>query len=183
MRDDRIRHLLHASPATAIRLLYEDYYHKLKSIALRYTGDEESAADAVQEVFLSIWENAGRISREHEYSVLQYLVKAVRNRAISHYRQSAGTTMVSETFLDNTSADEMSVEGVIIREETIDEVRNLIATFPQKEKECLMMKLDEQLSTQQMAERLNVTVKAVERSLTSGRKRLKALWMVLNKNN
>jgi predicted DNA-binding protein YlxM (UPF0122 family) len=38
------------------------------------------------------------------------------------------------------------------------------------------MKLDEELSTDQIASKLNVSKKAVERSLTSANKRLRKYW-------
>lgn len=80
---------------------------------------------------------------------------------------------LNSAILDN----QPSIESRIIRAEINREVRQLVEKFPKRERECLLMKMDEGLSTEQIAERLNITEKAVERTVTSAYKRLRKRWI------
>ena len=71
-----------------------------------------------------------------------------------------------------------SVEANIIELEISREIREIISTFPRREKECLLMKIDKEMTTEQIAVELNVSKKAVERSVTSANKRLRRLWLL-----
>jgi RNA polymerase sigma factor (sigma-70 family) len=112
-------------------------------------------------------------------------VKVVRYKAITHYKAAIQTNKRKKIFLNGKvhHSTEPSVETNLIELEIRKEIRQLILTFPQKEKECLLMKLDEELSVDQIAVRLNVSGKAVERSLTSANKRLRKCWMTKKENN
>ncbi len=56
------------------------------SIALRITGDQTAAEDAVQEAFLGIWRNAGRYTQQRG-SVRTWLVAFVHHRAVDTIRR------------------------------------------------------------------------------------------------
>lgn len=69
---------------------------------------------------------------------------------------------------------EQSIEARIIQVEITEEILQIIARFPKRERECLMMKIEEELHNEEIALRLGVGVKAVEKSLTSAKKRLRS---------
>ncbi len=177
--NDLFRKLLLSYPSKAIQFLYEAYYRSLLRIALNLTQDKDAAEDIVQEVFLYVWINSKRLGKHHEQSIEHYLVRAVRNKAITHYKKSVQLKVDRRKYIDNGSFAwyDNSVEKTVIEMEIIKEIRQLIATFPLKERECLLMKIDEELTTDQIALAQNVSRKAVERSLTSARKRLRKYWL------
>jgi RNA polymerase sigma-70 factor (ECF subfamily) len=181
--DKRLRKLLRSYPGKAITLMYEAYYHKLKSFACTLTTDEATAEDVVQETFLDLWENAHRLDELHQCSLQSYIVKMVRNKAVTAYRKAVETMIKRDTFLNGQTTKDLSVEAKIIRAETNQLVRNLIAGFPRRERECLMMKMDDGLSPIQTAEALDISLKAVERALTSAKKRLRKQWSAINKKS
>lgn len=86
-------------------------------------------------------------------------------------RQQALQHQIRQT----TSPVENSIEIKLIALEDKIWLRNLIKNFPRRERECLLLKLDEELSLDEIAARLKVSRKAVERSLTSANKRLRRI--------
>jgi len=173
--NNRFRELLLAYPAKAIELLYETYYNGLTRLALRFTRDEITAEDIVQEVFLYVWKNHKRLGQYHEQSIEHYLTRAVRYKAISHYKQKIKLSIELLEFRNNSTSSWRvnSAESGMMEREIINEIRLVIATFPKRERECLLMKMDKEMTPDQIAEVQKVTRKAVERSLTSAYKRLR----------
>ncbi len=177
--NERFRKLLLCFPNKAIELLYHRYYRVLLHIAMKLTHDEKAAEDILQETFVHIWENHKRLGQHHERSIQYYLVRVVKNKAITHYKETIRLTEKKFRFFKGQTFNlkDFSIEEKMIRGEINQEVRQLIATFPRREKECLLMKMDEEMSSEQIAIKLNVSKKAVERSITSANKRLRKYWL------
>lgn len=172
--NERFRKLLRSYPVGAVELLYDLYYKSLLSIASSLTHDPDASEDIVQDTFLHIWENKEKLSQGHERSIEHYLVRVVRNKSISFYKRRKHFNVDNLRFLNNpANRGENPIETNIIEGEIIQEIRHFISTFPKRERECLLMKIDEALTLDQIAFRLNVSRKAVERSLTSANKRLR----------
>jgi RNA polymerase sigma factor (sigma-70 family) len=174
--NERFRKLLLAYPAKAVELLYRLQYRHLKTIAWSLTHDKSASEDIVQETFIHVWENHKRLGQADNRSIEHYLTRVVKNKAITYYKR---TRVNNENVVLNGHAItdvEGSVENNIIRDELIGEVRRTISRFPRREKECLMMKIDSEMTTQQIAVCLNVSLKAVERSITSAYKRLRKFF-------
>lgn len=177
--DARFRMLLLSYPAKAIELLYQHYSASLLLLAKSLTRDDIASEDIVQETFSYVWENRKRLSSEHQRSIEHYLVRAVKFKSITHYQRERKLNQKKIDYFNGRPVDSSqgSIEESIIRAEVIEEIRQVINTFPRREKECLLMKIQQNMSPAEIAEKLKVTVKAVERSLTSANKRLKKHWL------
>ncbi len=183
LNSHEIRKLLLSFPRKAVRILCEQYYQALVNIAFGLTHDREAAKDIVQDAFFHVWQNARRLGAARERSIQHYLVRVVRNRAISHYH---GSNMQSDHiahFARTLTRHERSVETGYLQDERSQEIRDMIARFPLRERQCLTLKLDEDLSNPEISARLGVGIKAVERSLTSARKRLRNALEAQRKNS
>ncbi|HLT79616.1 MAG TPA: sigma-70 family RNA polymerase sigma factor [Cyclobacteriaceae bacterium] len=169
--NERFRRLLGVLPEKAIKILYEEYCHALITFAESLVHDRRAAEDIVQEAFIHIWEQHEKLSRPDHRSIEHYLIRVVKNKSISYHNKHMQLRLKAVEV--NHRLSERSIEARWIDLETSKEIRNIILTFPLRERQCLMMKLDEEVTTQQIADRLKVTRKAVERSLTSAYKRLR----------
>lgn len=178
IENERFRNLLDAYPVKAIEYLYEHYYEQLFRLAAWLTRNEHQAQDILQDVFLHIWKNHKALSKQHEQPILHYMIRAVRNLSMTYFNKIQRFNEFQNRYLNghSFSIHEEAIENKIIDREIKQEVRNFIATFPRRERECLLMKIDQELTPQQIADRLKVSRKAVERSLTSGKKRLQKCW-------
>ncbi len=179
IENERFRKLLLAIPAKAIEILYDQYYRSLLRIAINLTHDSELSEDIVQETFVHVWQNHKTLGQFHQRSIQHYLVRIVRNKAITQYKRTKHQREQKSEFLNgsNFQFNDPPIEAILIKSETNAELRHLISTFPKRERECLLMKLDQEMTTEQIAINLNVSKKAVERSLTSANKRLRKRWL------
>lgn len=173
--NEHLRNLLRTAPGDAIQILYDLYSGGLRNIARNLVHDESAAQDIVQEAFVHIWKNAHRLGELHEKSIQHYLVRIVRNRSITYYQDSRKDEARKSDFVIEHAGQsfEDPIEVLLIVNENTQELRDLINTFPQRERECLLLKLDGQMKNEQIARHLQISEKAVERSITSAYKRIR----------
>lgn len=171
----RFRKLLLAWPEKAIAFLYDSYYKSLLSIAESRTGDRKASEDIVQETFALVWQNRKWLGQQHNKSIQNYLFKVVKNKSISFYRKKVKKDSDRMKYLDGCVNDpiENPAEANIILTERGNSIKLIISGFPRRERECLVMRFHQDMSIEGIAQQLNISKKAVERSLTSARKRLK----------
>lgn len=73
----------------AFREIYELTSGKLFGICLRILRDSEEAEDVLQDVYLTVWNKAGRFDPERA-SPITWLATIARNRAIDRLRMQGG---------------------------------------------------------------------------------------------
>jgi RNA polymerase sigma factor (sigma-70 family) len=176
--NERLRRLLVSYPVKAIQILYQHYHGSLLRIAAGLTRNVRTAEDIVQEAFAHVWENHKLLGRHHDKPIFYYLARVVKNMAISEYKGSIVLAVRKNKLRQYlvAHASEAPVDNQLVQKEVRSQVRRLISTFPLRERQCLLIRLDEQCSVDEIAKRLGITKKAVERSITSANKRLRRLW-------
>jgi RNA polymerase sigma-70 factor (ECF subfamily) len=130
--------------------------------------------DVLQDVFTDVLVRHREIGRPRGESVIGYLIKAVTNHSISLYRKKT-RAVGRETEYYYTSArggQENPIESAIISKERQSFLRLIIGTLPPRQKECMLLRVYQEMSTKEIARRLGITKKAVEWNLDSARKRL-----------
>lgn len=172
-----IRKLLLSYPRRAIKILCDNYYKSLLKIAYNLTHEKDAAKDIVQDTFTYVWQNSRELANYHERSIQHYLVRIVRNKSITYYNENVTLSKRKIRLMSGQSLGlaEQSIEARIIHIEITQEILDIIARFPKRERECLMMKIEEELHNEEISLRLGVGIKMVEKSLTSAKKRLRKL--------
>src|SRR5690606_33833779 len=66
---------------TAFKAIYHQYHPALYLYAYKLTEDEDDAADLVQELFITLWENRNRIDIKE--SLRAYLYRSIRHRFLN----------------------------------------------------------------------------------------------------
>ena len=174
-QNDRFRNLLLSWPEKAVRILYESYYDSLLIISQRFTHDLNASEDIVQETFTHVWQHHKSLGQQRSQSIQYYLVKVVKNKSITVYKQRMRLESNQARYANqkNQSLIDFPTEADIISLETNVCFRLIVDTFPRRERECLMLRFDSELSVEEIANELSISKKAVERSITSAKKRLR----------
>lgn len=180
--NERFRNLLLSWPAKAISFLYEAYYKTLLTISERLTHNREASEDIVQETFAHVWLKHKELSQQHDQSIQFYLIKVVKYKSITFYKKKSQEDTKYSGYKNGMLVDhlELSREERLILDERSNTLRKIISTFPKREKECLLLRLDYNLSVTEIALQLGISNKAVERSLTSAKKRLKKFKHIIS---
>jgi RNA polymerase sigma factor (sigma-70 family) len=83
-----ILELVASGDRQAFARLYERTSSKLYGICLRLLGNESEAEDVLQDVYVTVWQKAGRFERERA-SPITWLAVLARNKGIDRLRRRA----------------------------------------------------------------------------------------------
>lgn len=180
INDAHFQNLLKSWPEKAFRYLYEHYYHSLLSIAGWRTHDRDAAKDIVQETFVEVWQSRERIARIRELRIEAYLFAIVKNKSNAFFNKRARLNENQMQYIKHVlQIAETPVEHEIISAEEKETIFRILSGFPERERQCLTLKFYEGMSNETVAVTLEVTVKAVERSVTSAYKRFRNYFDLL----
>jgi RNA polymerase sigma-70 factor (ECF subfamily) len=171
--NERFRNLLFSWPGKAMVFLHHNYYDRLVRFSQKHTHDREASKDIVQDIFEYVLTKHKFLGTHLTGSIQHYLWKAVENKSISAYRRKSRTVPIETHHLDGYPEVADASESSIISEEKKTYIPMIVSKLTPREKECLLLQIDRGLTVKEISAKLAITVKAVERNLTSARKRLR----------
>ena len=139
----------------AVEILYARYGSSLYSLAYQVTGSDRYAQDVVQEVFISVWKDAGRFDPA-KGALSSWLFALARHKAIDLVRREATirkrTADVDLEFEE--SSDDVDQEAWLrIRR---DRVHEAIRQLPEAQRVALELAFFAGLTHVEVAERLGI---------------------------
>lgn len=165
--------------------VYMDTYKDLCLLALRYVHSVSVAEDIVQDSFCKVLIRRPEVFRFEDSSRIRaYMWRTVRNNAVDWCRKNSGKSASLEeraldaeisVMLDDLFTPENSGAfdyDVLTR--TLDEV---ISGLPPRAHEVFMLRRDKGLSNNEVASKLGVSVKSVEKQMTISLKRIKRAFL------
>lgn len=170
-----LRRKLLVNPEEALKILSEKYRNKLVACSRAYTGNLEASEDIVQDAFVIVWLSHQVIGKQHEKSVLQYIIKIVKYRSIDFFNDSIKKKNEHLKYQSMFSPTAEPADALLLALEHGVEIRKIFSGFSTRERECFLMQADEKLRVKEIAKKLNISVKAVEWNLTNARKRFKRM--------
>ncbi len=148
--------------------IFDRCYDHLRNYLYYLSGDIQWTDDAVQEVFLILWEKRGSVKDE---GVLQYLLTIGRNHFLKQFRSRSVRLKFEKQ--QNLNDTEPSTEDVFLSEEFENQLQMAISELPEKCRTIFLLSNIDGMSNKQIAENLNVSVKAVEKQITKAYKILR----------
>ena len=141
---------------------FDAYYPMLCRIAFGYIPDTHECDDIVQECFIAVWNNGKYQLGEKEF--LSYMVRAVKNNCISFLRKQ-NLKMIS------LEENEMHIACSDIADEDADEIsldeklEQILIKLPPKCKEIFLLSKCHGLKYQEIATKLDLSIKTVENQM------------------
>jgi len=122
--DDELIALVLRRQEAALGMIYDRYGRLVYTIALRITGDRETAEEVVQDVFQNVWQTAGSY-RPGAGAFSSWLLSIARHRAIDATRSKRERARGREETLgyDVPTAEDFGVERAVARSGLRDTVR------------------------------------------------------------
>jgi RNA polymerase sigma-70 factor (ECF subfamily) len=161
------------SDKAAFDELFRCYYTPLCRYALKITGEEESAEEAVQFVFIHFWEHRKTLSIQQ--SVAAYLFKAVRLKVYETFRSQQIKAKYEQDFAERQELIEEENNTVLDNYELSCLIWNAVDQLPEKCAEIFRLSRDEGLTYNEIAAHLNISVKTVENQMGIAFKKLREI--------
>lgn len=144
--------------------IFNKYNKKVYYFALSYLKNREEAQDVVQEVFMNLWKHRDQINEYYVFS--KYLFKITYNATCKTFRKQASDKKQLEEVVRNSIVEDNSTNLDIEYNSLYETANAFIEKMPARQKEIYLLSMNEQLTTEQIAQRLNISKKTVENYLS-----------------
>jgi RNA polymerase sigma-70 factor (ECF subfamily) len=172
-------HLIVLARTEALSALYDRYGRLVYSLALNIVGDQATAEEITQDVFLRIWEKAGTY-RVDQSKVSTWLTSITRHRAIDMLRRRGirpeqNSVAWEEANLNVTPWVEESPEA--ITEVALEQrrIRAAISGLPANQQQALALAFFQGLTHSEIAARLNEPLGTVKTRIRLAMQKLREI--------
>lgn len=155
----------------AFERIYNHYWSKVLHFTSLYINDPNEQEEIVQQVFVRFWEKRAMLDQERDLDGFLFII--TRNMVFNRFRKSFNEKAYRE-------AAESKADGIYDMEEMIDAddlqkyIDKLVSVLPSRQKEAFILSRRGGLSAKEIAERMNISVKGVERHIYLALKFIKA---------
>ncbi len=166
----KLFHAVSEGDEKAFEQLYKLYFPRLYSFALKIIADSDLAKDTVQNVFIRLWETHETFRHEHPEA---FLYRMVRNASLNYVRHLKVVDNLKSKIKDQLLGEELyyidlvgNEPYLLIEKELQEKVSEVMNSLPEKCRIVFRMSRIEGLKNQEIADRLNVSIKAVEKHIS-----------------
>lgn len=150
----------------AFEIIFHRYYPMVLNFVRGILKEDSVAEDIAQNIFMKLW--LGRNSLDSSKSLKNWLCIVARNEAINRIKSKIRTcakTHQSETASLQHVPDASSVDDWCNFFETSNIIHSKIESMPEKRREVFRMSRIEHLSNMDIAIKMNLSVRTVEKHM------------------
>ncbi len=151
--------LLRDGDRDAFARLYRRYWAKVYHFAGLFLTDPMEQEDIVQQVFLHLWDVRSRLDPARGMDGLLFIV--TRNAVFKRLRRKGRTETLNELLLDQEQDLQTSLEA----KEMQGYIDSLVEALPERRREAFRLSREEGLSYKEIAARMGISEKGVERHI------------------
>lgn len=148
--------------------LYDNYFDAVRSYIYYRCSDEDLASDIAQEVFMKVWNKKDSLQNDNLKGLLY---KMASDLFVSTYRKGKTAEQYIEHLKFNFKNE--SQETNIEYQELKQVYENCLAGLDEKCRTVFLMSRIEELKYKEIAERLDISIKTVEKRMSTALKELK----------
>ena len=172
----------------AFKELYDSNVTMVYNVCLRMLGNRHDAEDVTQEVFLEAYKSLKRFRFESKLSTWLYRIAV--NRSLNHQRKRKRERWLSLEFdsgeesaenIEILGTIEENADAVLEKKDTERIVQEAINSLPDQQRIAILLHRYEELSYEEIAKIMNVTVASVESRLHRAKQTLAKKLLMLKK--
>lgn len=177
---DRILQQLAHDDKAALQELFTYFYPRLYNFSRSFLKLEEGIDDILQEVFIRIWENRRNIKTPETFNA--YIFTITRNLLLNELRSRLNNEKAKAKIFKKSVAGEYLLSDQIEFDELKEQVDQMVAGLPEKQREVFLLSRKEGLSYKEIATKLGIAEKTVEYHISQAigilKKKLKKLGLL-----
>lgn len=154
--------------------IFDQYFDELRTYIFYRSGDDELATDIAQDVFMRIWE------KEVEWKgkqTLALMYKMASNQFVSTYRRQKLELNFRNSY--DCNVDQLDPQQKLQQVELQDRYEKALNELSEKQRVVFLMSRMDELKYHEIAERLKISQKAVEKRMKLALRDLKKKLGVL----
>jgi RNA polymerase sigma-70 factor (ECF subfamily) len=180
--DHELLRLVKNNDEEFLKVLFKLYYSRLCSYATTFVKVQDIAEEIVQETFIKFWEN--RTAIQIDQSFKSYVFRSVHNNCINYLKKSEvlrrqSKQMADEIIYHNEVALRNFSPGIIdnlISEELEIKLNSVLNDLPLQARKIFMLSRFEQLSYNEIADTLKISVNTVKTQMKRTLSKLREIF-------
>jgi RNA polymerase sigma-70 factor (ECF subfamily) len=150
------------------------HWRRVFNLAYKFVGRHEEAEDLTQEIFLKIFKSLDTFDRRANFQT--WLVSVSRNLCIDHYRSVRKERETIDRHVDASALTPRSTEpgpaAALEQRDRVDLLREALSGLPETLRSAVVMRDLQELSYQEIADRLRLPEGTVKSRINRGRTEL-----------
>ena len=180
LSDEELVSGLRNGHARAFEEIYQRYWYKLYGVAYQQTGTHEEAEELVQNLFESLWHRRDQLTIRHLPS---YLVVSIKHLATNYVKSQITHRKYQEYLILHEIRQSFGTDEHVQFTDLSKAVDEAMKKLPEKSGEIFRLSRFEGQSVRAIADRMNLSEKAVEYHITRSLKVLKEQLKVYHTDN
>lgn len=168
--DAELLELLREDPDKAIEMLFRQYYSFVCKMVYQVVPDAGVAEDIAQDIFFELWRKKEQININ--ISLRAYLRRASLNRTLNYLRDRK-IKWEDDQALPDLQSEAIPISQVLETTELGQMIDKAIDELPEKCRLVFRLSRYEELSYQEIAQELDISVKTVENQISKALKMLR----------
>ncbi|MNK25002.1 ECF RNA polymerase sigma factor SigW [compost metagenome] len=152
----------------AFAQIYNLYRSKMYIYAYNLCKSSETAEEIVQEVFIRLWQKKAQINTELNFSA--YLKKITLNHVLNHLKKVAREKSLQDEIFHYIETIRNTTEDNLLEKELLKTYDEAIENLPPQKKIIYQMSRNEEMSHDQIAEKLNISKNTVKNHMVEATK-------------
>lgn len=153
----------------AFRLFYDSYFELLVLFAHQITKDAEAAEDIVQECLVKFWINEPYLTMSSGLD--KYIFQAVKYASYNHLRGH----LRKKNLYDQVTREMLSDEKDHEENDVLEKIYRSINQLPEERRKVFLMVFVDNMSYQEVADRLHISKNTVKTQLSRSLKFLRLI--------
>jgi RNA polymerase sigma-70 factor (ECF subfamily) len=154
--------------------IVRQHWRKVFNVAYKFVGRHEEAEDLTQDIFLKIFKSLDTFDRRANFQT--WLISVSRNLCIDHYRSVRKEREVIDRGVDAADLSPASTEpspvASLEQRDRVDLLRDALSRLPQTLRTAVILRDINELSYQEIADRLKLPEGTVKSRINRGRTEL-----------
>ncbi|HEX6225501.1 MAG TPA: RNA polymerase sigma-70 factor [Chryseolinea sp.] len=151
--------------------IYNSLWSKLYGIAYSYFRDRITAQEVTQDVFVNLWLKRDSLSPIQDLEA--YLLRSVKNRIYNQFEKIHAKEKLEKSIIPTMTVQTENTEEAVVYSDTLEVVNHEIDQLPAMTKTVFRLSRFDRYTNNEIADRLQLSGKAVEYHITRALKRLR----------
>ena len=158
--DETLLSRLKEGDEKAFTTIYIRYNKMLYVLAYKYLKDSFRAEDIVQQVFLKLWE--ARSLFAGAINLRNYLYTSAKNLILNEIRDNFSDMEKNYAVIQNTPEFEDKLQSALEEKDLFQHFYKILAELPEQKRKICLLKIRDNLSNQEVADKLHISVPTVK---------------------
>lgn len=162
---------LKAGCNVAFTKLFKKYANKVYQVSRQFTMDHDESEEIVQELFLKIWQNRKNLDESKSFNA--YILTITKSIVIKKYRKKVRQHTYQSYALHHLPHSSNHTEEHVLFTDLKSLSKSVVEELPYQQRQIYQMKVNDNLTIDQIASELKLSKRTVENHFYRARKSIK----------